>query len=138
MLSNTNWTQLIKEASRQERMAAFPSTTVTGKVISSPPLKIEINQQFVLSEEFLLVPHFFSDFEVELDVEVDVETKVVVEVEVETDKGPATGEGTGTGEGIGVGKAKGTFKNALETGDKVILIRADGGQTYTIIGRLGK
>lgn len=103
-MSNNSWTQLIKKIAREEHAASRPCNTFVGKIVNASPVKISIGQQIVLSREFITLPDFYRDYDVEIK----------------------------TPDGIVSGK----IRNALKNGDKVVLIRQEGGQRYTVIGRV--
>lgn len=53
MLPSTNFVQLIKKCAMEAYDASKPTDYLTGNVISTSPLKIQISQNMVLSEAFL-------------------------------------------------------------------------------------
>lgn len=51
-----SWTQLIKKIAKEEREASKPCTVCSGTVISTTPLKIQMDQKKVLDDDFLILP----------------------------------------------------------------------------------
>lgn len=51
----SNWTQLIKQIAEEARKASKPCDFTYGQVISVNPLKISLNQQMILTSEFLVI-----------------------------------------------------------------------------------
>lgn len=91
-------------------LALQPCDFLTGEVISTSPLKVQIEQKLELTEEFLTLPASLSDH--------------VIEVSALPEEDPPV-------------KKKYKVYNGLKTGDIVILIRQSGGQQYLILDRMG-
>ena len=112
-----------------------------GKVVSTSPLKIQITNQFTLPQSLLIVPEHLKDRNVKVsldvslpsythshevklkenDVEIkDMETDVASDTHTHTIPSPLTI----------------TIHNALKVGDKVALLREQGGQSYFILDRI--
>ena len=79
-----------------------------GTVVDTSPLKVKVTSQFTIPSSLLIVPEHL--------------TKHTVSVTVDW------GEVSGT--------KKMTINNALKVGDKVALVRKQGGQSYFILDRI--
>ena len=95
-----------------------------GTVISTEPLQIRITDKFILPESALIVPERLTDYE--------TETTIL----------PSYGWITQTVaehfHGIFHNRRKITVHGALKVGDKVALLRQQGGQFYLVLDRLPK
>jgi len=117
---------LFKQAALQAIEASKPVKVCFGKVISITPLEIAVEQKLFLKKKQLILTRNVTDFQMEMTVE-DWETE----------------RETRESEGITVpfhshkitGKKKITFHSGLAVGDKVVLLREQGGQKYLILGR---
>ncbi|QIB68643.1 DUF2577 domain-containing protein [Aminipila butyrica] len=137
----SNLVQLIKKASLEAGEAAGPMTAGFGKVVSERPLKIQIDQKITLDGEFLLVPESLTDHQVNM----------VVDHQTQPSGGFSHGHSVTTDGGSGSasphsqsnhaheysGTKSFTVLNGLRTGDKVILLRVQGGQKYIVLDREG-
>lgn len=103
-----------------------------GTVVSVSPLKVQVTTQFTIPSSLLIIPQHLTDYSVE--VSVDWST-VSVDNHTHTmglDSTSANGEHS---HGV-TGKKKMTIHNALKIGDKVALLRKQGGQSYFILDRI--
>lgn len=112
----TGLIDIMKRASIGATEASKPCDLRYGTVTSISPLKVRITNQFVLTEPMLIVPKHLTDYEVKVEGYFNFEDP--------HNNGPHKGSG------------KLTIKNALETGDKVALLRQTGGQFYFILDKL--
>ena len=94
-----------------------------GRVISTSPLKVKVTDQFVIPSSLLVVPQHLTNYKVK--VNVDWTTK--------NNSAPETVEPHS--HGISGTKTM-TIYNALQTGDKVALLRKQGGNSYFILDRV--
>ena len=103
-----------------------------GSVISVTPLKVQVTPQFILPESVLIVPMHLTDYETELSFDdPDIKQEYTT---------------WDMGEKIESAPSKMSFKkkikhkitvyNALKVGDKVALLRKQGGQSYFILDRI--
>ena len=94
-----------------------------GTVVSVKPLKVQITNLFTLPESLLVVPQHLTDYEIKVTT---------------------TGHGWATELGgadfhrheINENKKTMTVHGALQVGDKVALLRKQGGQSYFILDRI--
>lgn len=111
-----NLTQLIKRAAIDAVDAEKPTSFLHGTVVSASPLKVQVSDRLILTADVLIIPESLTNHDVIVEMEWDTEEESLHEHEI-----------------------KGTkilkIKNALQTGDKVILARNVGGQQFFIIDR---
>lgn len=88
-----------------------------GKVTSIKPLKIEVTNQFTIPEALIVVPQHLTDYEIEI-------TTAGYDW---LDNG---------GDEMTQSKRKLKVHGALKVGDRVAVIRKQGGQSYYILDRL--
>lgn len=95
-------------------------TFLYGTVKSAAPLMIQVesNEKLTLDSKFLMVCQHLTDHE----------------VEVEAEFGTQNGGSPAHTHPVAV-KKKITVKNALKAGERVILIRQQGGQKYLVVDR---
>ena len=105
-----------------------------GTVVSTKPLKVQITNQFVIPASMLVVPKHLTNYKVNINLNLDIgaggrhkhtygeDNKETSEVLDHTHK--ITG-----GNSI-------TIENALKVGDRVALIRKQGGQSYFILDKI--
>lgn len=88
-----------------------------GTVISDSPLKVRVTNQFIIPSSMLIVPQHLTDHEIEI-----------------------TTSGYGWldngGDEMIQSKKKIKVHGALKSGDKIALLRKQGGQSYFILDRL--
>jgi preprotein translocase subunit YajC len=111
-----NLNEAIKEVVKGTVSQSEPSTFLFGTVKSASPLSISVNddKKLDLTKEFLVLTNNVMDYEVE--IEVDWKT----DDDLHTIKG----------------KKKIKMLNALKTGEKVILIKQQGGQKYLVLDKI--
>lgn len=90
-----------------------------GTVVKSEPLEIMVNQKITLTKSFLEVLPQLSDFKIKIEYEKDPE--------------PEPGNSEEEPEII---EKEITIKNELKQGDKVILLKKNGGQKYLVLDRI--
>src|SRR5690606_36886566 len=102
--------------------ATNPVAVMFGTVTKGSPLEVNVEQRFTLTEEFLIVPERLVHFEIyprhSHKYEDDTGT-VVVEKETQPEL-----------------PDKIVIRRGLEPGDRVILLRVQGGQKYPILDRV--
>lgn len=89
------------------------SDVVYGTVISPKPLKVQLSNNMVLTEDFIVLGKHIGKFKIKGKVTKHKHDEVKGETELE-------------------------FDNSLESGDKVTMIRLDGGQQFYLFERLGE
>ncbi len=104
----------IKQASMGAMEAGSPVAVQIGTVKTTSPLSVTVDQRFTLTADFLILPERLARFEIDLH------------------HSHAYSEGT-TGAAL---TDKIVIRAGLESGDKVILLRVQGGQQYVILDRV--
>lgn len=92
-----------------------------GTVASVKPLKIQVTPNFILPESLLTVPQHLTDYQVTVSFDWDTEDTDGHTHELSSDKTKTI-----------------TIHNALKVGDRVALLRLQGGHSYLIQDRLPK
>ena len=112
--------KLIKQAAVEAVEAGNPAAICYGQVTSVSPLKILADQKMTLGSAQLVVPEHLTDYEIEVTVK-DWNTETA-----SSHTHPIKG------------KKKVVMHGALKSGDKVLLVREQGGQKYIVIDRMVK
>ena len=100
--------EIIKQIAKQVFESESPTDIMFGNVISNSPLKINVEQRFTLTEEFLILTKNVIDYTIDVTIN----------------------------EASNVEKKKITIHNKLKKGDKVTLIRVQGGQQYIVLDKI--
>lgn len=117
MILVLNMVEIIKQAALEANEATKPMAIVFGTVISEKPLQIDIELKQPLDEDFLILTNAVMNYNVSMSVSHQTESS-----------DGHTHNYLGT-------KA---FKvlNGLKKGEKVILLRVQGGQKYIVLDRV--
>lgn len=108
------------------------SDVVYGTVISSKPLKVQLSNNMVLTDDFIVLGKHIGKFK--------LQGKAIM-------KGSADMTFHGHHDTANISKTDLSFKktsmciefdNSLEKGDKVTMIRLDGGQQFYLFERIGE
>lgn len=110
MLDANDFLKLIKRASKEALEAEQPSDFCFGKVVSSSPLNILVEQKMTLGANQLILTRNVSDFKMKISVDWE---KDGIEGEREI-----------------------TVHNSLSVGEKVVLLKKKGGQKYLVLDRV--
>lgn len=124
--------EIIKRASMESVANAQMSDLRYGKVTSVNPLKVYITNLFTLPESMLVVPEHLTDYEIEITTDTYGWTT--------EDKSGGSGDPAFESHNHEIKQVKRKLKvhGALKVGDKVALLRKQGGQSYFILDRLPK
>lgn len=120
MSTSNRLVSLIKQASTDANDMTKPAGIYYGTVKSASPLEVEVEQRMTLKAGQLIVPQYLTDYSRE------------IELEWQWSEG-----GDITSHPVITKKTKVTYLNALEEGDEIILLRAQGGQQYLVLDRQG-
>lgn len=118
----------IKKAALDAFVASKPSEIYYGVVISESPLKINVEQKFTLNAAQLVLTRNVTDFYDDI---------TVIAWRTENESGGGGDAAFASHSHALVGRKHIIVHNRLLTGDKVILIRQQGGQKYIVIDRVG-
>lgn len=126
--------RLVKQAAVEAVRADAPMAVCYGTVLSPSPLKIQVDQKKILGEAQLILTDAVRDYNVEMST-IEGSGK---------SQGPHYTEEESGGSGDAAfaahkhpyrGRKKWRVHNALKVGEKVILLRCDGGQKYVVLDR---
>ena len=108
---------LIKEIALKAVESAKPSGIFYGTVVSTSPLKIQLEQKIILDAEFLILTSLVRDFSISMTVDHSTESEIEHIHQVMGTK---------------------TFRLhlGLRQNEKVILLRVQGGQQYLVLDRV--
>ena len=133
----------LKKAAQQAIEESTPSTILFGTVTSISPLNINVEQKMNLTSEFLILTKNVVDYETEMTI--NWSTEIINQNMNHSHDVSVTGEASVSigqyskdlshSHGI-KGRKKVTIHNALKNGDKVILIRQQGGQKYVVLDKI--
>lgn len=110
--------ELIKTAGIDAVGASNPVNVMFGEVIGINPLSVKVDQRFTLTVDFLLVPESLTKFEIDLK-----------HVHSYTDNGSVRSTSEALNEKI-------VIRSGLNAGDKVLLLRIQGGQKFVILDKV--
>lgn len=129
----TGLVELIKKAALDANDNAQLTDLRYGTVVSEKPLKVRITDVFTVPESLLVVPEHLTDYEIEVTIKDIYDWKT-------RDKFGGSGEASFAehNHDIVITKKKMLVHGKLKTGDKVALLRKQGGQSYYILDRLPK
>lgn len=122
----------VKQAAVEAVRAEAPMLVCYGTVTSASPLKIQVDQKKTLTDAQLILTDSVRDYAVEMSTMVG------------TSEAPHYTEDESGGGGDAAfaahkhryqGRKKWKIHNALKAGEKVILLRCDGGQKYIVLDR---
>lgn len=126
--------RLVKQAAVDAVRAEAPMAICYGNVTSTAPLKIQVDQKKILGEAQLILTGSVRDFNVILST-IEGEGKSEGPHYTENESGGAGDAAFATHRHRYQGRKKWRVHNALKTGEKVILLRCDGGQKYVVLDR---
>lgn len=111
--------RILKKAALDAVNASKPANVVFGKVISTSPLKIQVEQKLILSSAQLVLTRNVTDYNVTVDV----------------DWGTTSGGDPSHTHNV-TGKKQMKIYNSLTVGETVVMIQTTGGQKYIVIDRI--
>lgn len=124
----------VKQAAREAVQADSPMAVCYGTVTAVDPLEVTTDQKLVLKEKLLILTDHVRDYNVEMSTISGAGSA----------EGPHYTESESGGGGYAEfaahthryqGRKKWRVHNALKMGEKVILLRCDGGQKYIVLDR---
>lgn len=117
---------LIKKSAVEAVNSSKPTAIVYGKVISSSPLKINIEQKMTLTAAQLVLTRNVTDHKVFMTVD-----------HVTENRSGGSGEASFKSHNHAyTGTKEFTVHNSLAVGDEVIMIQIQGGQKYIVLDRV--
>lgn len=134
----------MKKAARDERESSKPMEVFFGEVLSVAPLKVNVEQKMVLGEAQLVLCRNVTEYTTGVTILWETEKEEGShrhQLEIVTDDGTVVAGGTEAQDREHIhgieGKKQLTVHNALEKGEKVILLRQQGGQKFIVVDRIG-
>lgn len=126
----------MKQAGVEATNAGGPVTVCFGKVMSTSPLQVLVDQKMTLGAAQLVLTRNVTDYEVEVTVEWETEKETSTHTHIVDGIESDPNEQTHVHDIKG--KKKMLVHNALVEGDELVLLRQQGGQKYIIIDRVGE
>lgn len=117
----------IKKMSLNATDASDPMNLMFGKVISASPLKILVDQRLLLTERQLILTSAVSERAVDITFSGYTEPDVTLGTPEEVNN---------THRHQYVGRKSVTVNTGLNVGDKVMLLRVQGGQRFVVLDRV--
>ncbi len=127
--------QIIKQAAAEQNEAGKPVAVMMGKVVSTSPLKIQIDQKLTLSESALILTKSVIDYSVNMTVNHATESHTHAHSYID-DSSTRTTE-TNTHNNAYAGTKAFAVHNKLKVGDNVVLLRVQGGQKFIVLDIVG-
>ncbi|MDF2989447.1 MAG: hypothetical protein K0R50_4957 [Eubacterium sp.] len=112
-----NMVELIKSAAMGAVNDSKPMSVLFGKVVSTSPLKIFVEQKLTLNEDQLILTNNVKDFDLEMTVE-----HITEESNLHTHHYK--------------GKKKFRVHNSMVVGDEVIMLQMQGGQKFIVLDKV--
>lgn len=126
--------RLVKQAAVDAVRASAPVAVCYGAVTGTGPLQITVDQKKILEEAQLILTDNVRDFNVVLST-IEGESKSEGPHYTENESGGAGDAAFALHRHRYQGRKKWRVHNALKMGERVILLRCDGGQKYIVLDR---
>lgn len=121
-----NPVEVVKRAAVEAVEAQKPVYLLFGQVISTSPLKIQVDQKSIYTEKMLVLTRNVTDFEVDMTVSHITENRA----------GGSGDPAFASHNHEYKGKKKFKVHNALIVGDEVVLGRVQGGKRFVVLDRI--
>lgn len=112
---------IMKQAAIDAVENGKPCDVRYGTVTSEKPLRVQVTANFVIPESLLTVPQHLTDYKVNVSFDWNTEDTGGHTHEVSSERTKTM-----------------TINNALKVGDRVALLRLQGGHSYLVIDKLPK
>lgn len=136
-----NMVQIIKQAATEATEAGKPVNILYGDVVSADPLKIKIDQKLILDKTFLVLTRGVTDYEVEATVSHQTGAAGAHSHghSVTTDKGKGSTDLHVEPDHTHSYSGKKVFQihSGLKAGERVVMLRMQGGQRFLVLDRIG-
>lgn len=126
MFDMNDFVKLMKKTAVEAVNASKPANMIFGKVISTSPLQIKVDQKLILGKSQLVLSKNVTDYRLSVTVDWDTDD-ASTDADIEVSHVHKTS-----------GSRTLTVHNALKTGEEVILMQVAGGQKYIVIDKIGK
>lgn len=134
----------IKKAATEAVEAGNPVNICFGKVTSSSPLQILVDQKMTLGSAQLVLTRNVTDFTTMVTIQWESESSLTTHTHTVKGKDSNNDDIDLTSSAKNLahthdieGTKQMTIHNALEKGEEVILLRMQGGQKYIVLDRIG-
>jgi sortase (surface protein transpeptidase) len=122
----SNLVEVIKRIVAETVEASKPATITYGEVMKVNPLEIRIEQKLTLPEEFFVLTKAVTDHYIDMTVS-----------HVTENRGGGSGDAAFASHNHDYsGRKRFLIHNGLKVGEKVILLRVQGGQKYIVLDRV--
>lgn len=125
--------KVLKKAAVEAVGATKPVEICFGVVVKASPIKIQIDQKMILGEAQLVFCRNVTDYKV--DIFGGNTQDFYYSDSAQTDESAATSP-VNPSHVHAIGKTQITVHNGLGVGERVILLRQQGGQKYIVVGRI--
>ncbi len=122
-----NAIDVVKRAALDAMDASKPVNVIFGTVISTTPLKIQVDQKTIYTSKMLILARNVTDYDVDMTVEHQTDS---------TSGGSGDLSFASHAHGY-TGRKQFCIHNALCIGDKVILLRIQQGKKFLVWDRVG-
>lgn len=126
MRDMNDFLKAVQEAAVKAVEAGKPSAVMFGTVRSVSPLTVFVDSKLIITEEFIRLARNVTDYD----------TEVTVDWLTQSRSGGSGDASFSSHDHNITGRKPIRVHNALKVGEKVILMREAGGQTYVIIDRV--
>lgn len=126
MGDTVKFVETVKSIALSAVKATKPMEVICGTVKQINPLKVELNQKLILEKDDLILTDNVTDFETEI---------TAVEWFTENKSGGSGDAAFESHKHDIKGRKKVIIHNSLKAGEKVILLRVQGGQQFVILNR---
>lgn len=126
--NSSEFLELVKRAAVNAVKADSPMGFCYGIVTSASPVRIQVDQKKILTEAQLILTNNVRDYVVDM-------TTMPAFHETEEEGGGAGDQAFAAHKHRYQGRKKWKVHLALKAGEKVILLRCDGGQKYIVLDR---
>lgn len=135
VLSNNDLLNTLKAIAAQVNEDGKPTGIVFGTVIAETPLQIQINQSLIIDEDFLVLTHNVMDHYVDITVSHYTVNDAFLDT---THAHPHAGVNSFDSHHMHEysGRKKIMIHYGLKSGEKVLMIRDQGGQKYIVLDRV--
>jgi len=134
---------LIKQTALNVVETSKPSGIFFGTVVSSNPLQIQVDQKLTLDADFLILTSLVKDFTVDMTVNHSTDPETAHThgyFDSDTGEGASGSSSRSTAATSHLhtytGRKSFTIHFGLQAGEKVILMRVQGGQQFIVLDRV--
>lgn len=137
MLDSNDLIKIIKKMVLETVDNTKPCNYAFGEVIEIDPLKINVEQKFELTQEMLILARGVTEYTIDITIDWEDEENITgIKISQEADH---THEIEDNKHKHKIeGRKEIIVHSALEVGEKVILVRQQGGQKYLVLDRVIK